>query len=116
MHSSNHITRTIGIILCLLFFSSVTWAKVPQVRVFGYVLDSDNRGIELANVYVEGSTNGTTTNQIWIKGYIPVKPSKVNLRPEYGLEICILENDSDRARYRYPSGIKIWQGQQENIV
>ena len=63
MHSSNHITRTIGIILCLLFFSSVTWAKVPQVRVFGYVLDSDNRGIELANVYVEGTTNGTTTNQ-----------------------------------------------------
>ena len=63
MHSSNHITRIIGIILCLLFFSSVTWAKVPQVRVFGYVLDSDNRGIELANVYVEGTTNGTTTNQ-----------------------------------------------------
>ena len=63
MHSSNHITRTIGIILCLLFFSSVTRAKVPQVRVFGYVLDSDNRGIELANVYVEGTTNGTTTNQ-----------------------------------------------------
>ena len=52
--------------LCLvmcLFFSMSLSAKVPEVRVFGYVLDSDNRGIELANVYVEGTTVGTTTNQ-----------------------------------------------------
>ena len=41
----------------------MTWAKAPEVRLFGYVLDSDNRGIELANVYVEGTTHGTTTNQ-----------------------------------------------------
>lgn len=34
------------------------------VRVFGYVLDIDNRGIEFANVYVEeNNTIGTTTNQ-----------------------------------------------------
>lgn len=39
------------------------WAKTPEVRLYGYVLDSDNRGIELANVYVEGTTMGTTTNQ-----------------------------------------------------
>ena len=39
------------------------WAKTPQVRLYGYVLDTDNRGIELANVYIEGSTVGTTTNQ-----------------------------------------------------
>ena len=39
------------------------WAKIPEVRLYGYVLDSDNRGIELANVYIEGSTVGTTTNQ-----------------------------------------------------
>ena len=52
--------------LCLvmcLFFGMSLGAKVPEVRVFGYVLDSDNRGIELANVYVEGTTVGTTTNQ-----------------------------------------------------
>ena len=46
-------------------------AAPRAVRVFGYVLDSDNRGIELANVYVEGLTDsgnpiGTTTN---INGY-----------------------------------------------
>ena len=36
-----------------------------SVRVFGYVVDSDNRGVELANVYVEENTTiGTTTNQI----------------------------------------------------
>ena len=39
------------------------WAKGPDVRLYGYVLDSDNRGIELANVYIEGTTTGTTTNQ-----------------------------------------------------
>ena len=39
------------------------WAKTPQVRLYGYVLDTDNRGIELANVYIEGTTMGTTTNQ-----------------------------------------------------
>ena len=39
------------------------WAKVEEVRIYGYVLDSDNRGIELANVYVEGTTNGTTSNK-----------------------------------------------------
>ena len=39
------------------------WAKTPQVRLYGYVLDTDNRSIELANVYIEGTTVGTTTNQ-----------------------------------------------------
>ncbi|MGM9825073.1 MAG: carboxypeptidase-like regulatory domain-containing protein [Paludibacteraceae bacterium] len=43
-----------------------------NVRVYGYVVDSDNRGIELANVYETGPTpslptregeNGTTTNK-----------------------------------------------------
>ena len=39
------------------------WAKTPQVRLYGYVLDTDNRSIELAKVYIEGTTVGTTTNQ-----------------------------------------------------
>ena len=35
-----------------------------EVRIFGYVLDTDNRGVDLANVYVEENTTiGTTTNQ-----------------------------------------------------
>ena len=54
--------KCLYLVMCLLFSVSLS-AKVPEVRVFGYVLDSDNRGIELANVYVEGSTVGTTTNQ-----------------------------------------------------
>ena len=54
--------RLLYIFICALCSTSI-WAKVPEVRVFGYVLDSDNRGIELANVYVEGTTHGTTTNQ-----------------------------------------------------
>ena len=54
--------KCLCLVMCL-FFSMSLGAKVPEVRVFGYVLDSDNRGIELANVYVEGTTIGTTTNQ-----------------------------------------------------
>lgn len=46
---------------CLLLTSNL-YGK--EVRVFGYVLDSDNRSIELANVYIEENTTiGTTTNQ-----------------------------------------------------
>lgn len=34
-----------------------------QVRVYGYVVDEKNVGIELANVYLEDGVTGTTTNQ-----------------------------------------------------
>ena len=37
-----------------------------KLRVFGYVIDTNNRGIELANVFFENTTVGTTTN---INGY-----------------------------------------------
>jgi hypothetical protein len=50
------------LLLCTLLSIS-TYAKEGEVRVFGYVLDSNNRGIELANIYVEGTTHGTSTNQ-----------------------------------------------------
>ena len=33
-----------------------------KVRVYGYVIDTNNRGIELANVFVQNTTIGTTTN------------------------------------------------------
>jgi len=33
-----------------------------KVRVFGYVIDTNSRGIELANVYVQNTTIGATTN------------------------------------------------------
>ena len=62
MRKSIGIARVLSLAVCLLC-SLVTWAKVPEVRIFGYVLDSDNRGIDLANVFVEGTTTGTTTNQ-----------------------------------------------------
>ncbi len=56
-----YIVRYILLLLLLVGFASVMEAK--QVRVFGYVLDEDNRGVELANAYVEGTTTGTTTNR-----------------------------------------------------
>ena len=62
MRKSIGIARVLSLAVYLLC-SLATWAKVPEVRIFGYVLDSDNRGIDLANVFVEGTTTGTTTNQ-----------------------------------------------------
>ena len=55
---------TIILLLFALIISSFARAQTREVRVFGYVLDTDNRGVELANVYVEENTIiGTTTNQ-----------------------------------------------------
>ena len=52
------------LLLFALIISSFARAQAREVRVFGYVLDTDNRGIELANIYVnENTTIGTTTNQ-----------------------------------------------------
>ncbi|MDY2942157.1 MAG: TonB-dependent receptor [Paludibacteraceae bacterium] len=62
--------RQLSILLFLLLCLSSVCAR--NVRIYGYVVDSDNRGIELANVYEIGSTpslparegeNGTTTNK-----------------------------------------------------
>jgi hypothetical protein len=50
-----------NIILILLF--SVTISAQTRVRVYGYVIDTNNRGIEMANVFLENTTVGTTTNQ-----------------------------------------------------
>ncbi len=49
-------------ILCFVFFLSALTAQT-KVRVYGYVIDTNNRGIEFANVYFENSKVGTTTNQ-----------------------------------------------------
>lgn len=40
-----------------------TKAQGGEVRLYGYVVDADNVGIDLANVYVEGTTRGTSTNR-----------------------------------------------------
>ena len=55
--------RTIVLLISFLV-SQMAMAQNHQVRVFGYVVDTDNRGVELANVYIEENTIvGTTTNQ-----------------------------------------------------
>jgi hypothetical protein len=52
--------------LLLTFFLillSVSLFSQNKVRIYGYVIDTNNRGIELANIYVEHSNIGTSTNQ-----------------------------------------------------
>ncbi len=50
------------IFLAILSFSAGLSAQ-SKVRVYGYVIDSNNRGIELSNVFFENTKVGTTTNQ-----------------------------------------------------
>lgn len=49
-------------ILCFLFIS-ISLSAQKKVRVYGYVIDTNNRGVELANVHFENTTVGTITNQ-----------------------------------------------------
>ena len=51
-----------------LFLYLLLWAICGQtiarnVRIYGYVTDSENRGIELANITIAETTTGTTTNK-----------------------------------------------------
>jgi len=72
MADTGHTYIYIWLTLFLLIAGTLHTVASPRtVRIFGYVLDSDNRGIELANVYAEGLTDsgtpiGTTTN---LNGY-----------------------------------------------
>ncbi len=54
--------RRVNFIVLLFMLPALLCAEY-RVRIFGYVLDEDNRGIELANAYIEGTTIGTTTNR-----------------------------------------------------
>lgn len=49
-------------IFCCLLFTFLVSAQT-KVRIYGYVIDTNNRGIELANVYFENTSVGTITNQ-----------------------------------------------------
>ena len=53
--------RTFILLLLVLFCFQMEGAR--SVRIYGYVTDSDNTGIELANVFLKGTTTGTTTNR-----------------------------------------------------
>ena len=65
------------IFLAILFFS-IGLSAQTKVRVYGYVIDTNNRGIELANVFFENTTVGTTTNQNgYYELYMAVKDSAV---------------------------------------
>lgn len=57
-----------GLITCMSLF-----AQSHNVRVYGYVIDENNRGIEGVSVFFENTTNGTTTNR---NGYYDL-----NIRP-----------------------------------
>ncbi len=50
-------------IFTFLLLLVATMVSARHARVYGYVVDGDNVGIELANVYLKGTTTGTTTNK-----------------------------------------------------
>ncbi|MBR1631063.1 MAG: carboxypeptidase-like regulatory domain-containing protein, partial [Paludibacteraceae bacterium] len=53
----------IRFLLCAVLCMAAMGLQAQQTRVYGYVVDTDNRGVDLANVYVRGTTVGTTTNR-----------------------------------------------------
>jgi hypothetical protein len=53
--------RIFSLFILLLLISALS--AQTKVRIYGYVIDTNNRGIELANVFIENSKIGTTTNQ-----------------------------------------------------
>ena len=50
-------------IILFVSFGFSNMSAQSKVRVYGYVIDSNNRGIDLANVFFENTTVGTSTNQ-----------------------------------------------------
>lgn len=49
--------------LAILFlFAFISLQAQQKLRVYGYVIDTENRGVELANVYFQNTNTGTTTN------------------------------------------------------
>jgi hypothetical protein len=51
-------------VITLLFISIVAGTVAQnKVRVYGYVIDPENRGIEYASVFVGNTNNGTSTNR-----------------------------------------------------
>ena len=54
--------RSVVLIISILFSVNCSFAQ-QKVRIYGYVIDTDNRGVEMANVYFENTTTGTVTNQ-----------------------------------------------------
>lgn len=52
-----------GLFLYLLLWAVCGQTIARNVRIYGYVTDSENRGIELANITIAETTTGTTTNK-----------------------------------------------------
>jgi len=59
----HHTPYTIHLWLLVVSLLLPFAANARQTRLYGYVLDEQNIGVELANVYLEGTTIGTTTNK-----------------------------------------------------
>ncbi len=55
--------RNLKVLLPLFFLCFAQFSLARTTRIYGYVLDEQNVGVELANVYIEGTTEGTTTNK-----------------------------------------------------
>lgn len=59
-------------ITILLLWGISTCFATPPVRIYGYILDEENSGVELTNIVVEGTTTGTVSNkngyyELWVE-------------------------------------------------
>ena len=73
----------LGLLLCVAFVS----AQGQKVRVYGYVIDESNRGIEDANVHFDGTNIRTSTNRNgYYDLYINIKDSAVVVYSHVGYQ------------------------------
>lgn len=61
--------------IAILLLLTALSLSAKQWRIFGYVVDTNNRGIELANVYLKGTTTGTSTNK---NGYYSIEFEEID--------------------------------------
>lgn len=54
-----------NLLIILSFVATLPlYSSTPlPIRIYGYVVDADNRGIEMANVYIQGTTQGVSTDR-----------------------------------------------------
>jgi TonB-dependent Receptor Plug Domain. len=65
----------IRIILFFVLFVNVFAFSQQKIMIDGYVIDTDNRGVEMANVYIENTGIGVATN---VNGYYSITTEVVD--------------------------------------
>ena len=68
MYQTLFMKKSLLLLTCILLYT-LTLSAQQKARIYGYVIDTNNRGIEAALVYAQNTNTGVTTN---INGYYDI--------------------------------------------